>query len=100
MLIVATQLLSVVLNITFLVLAVSLVLALIRLLKGPSLSDRVIALDLLAYISIAIIATNAIATNKAALLDAATVLALIAFLATIAFARYIHRSHRRKGEAQ
>lgn len=74
------------------VLGISLAIASIRLLKGPSLPDRVIALDLIAYITIGFIATYAISTSRPALLDAATVLALIAFLATAAFARYVQNS--------
>jgi multicomponent Na+:H+ antiporter subunit F len=70
-------------------LSISLVLAFLRLLKGPSLPDRVVALDLIAYIVICLIATYTIATGKAAFLDAAIVLALIAFLGTTAFARYV-----------
>lgn len=81
--------------ITYLVLAVlsiSLIIAALRLIKGPSLSDRVIALDLIAYITIGFIATYAIDSGKPSLLDAATVLALVAFLGTTAFARYIQNS--------
>lgn len=79
-------------------LSVSMVLAFFRLVRGPSLSDRVIALDLIAFIAIGFIATYAVSTGKATLLDAATVLALIAFLGTIAFARYVQRSHKKEGE--
>lgn len=75
-------------------LSISLVLAFIRLLMGPSLADRVVALDLIAYIVICLIATYTIATGKSEFLDTAIVLALIAFLGTTAFARYIQQSAR------
>jgi multicomponent Na+:H+ antiporter subunit F len=81
----------------YIALCLSLLLAFIRLLKGPSLPDRVVALDLIAYIVICFIATYTIATGKEAFLDAAIVLALIAFLGTTAFARYVQQvGHTKK----
>ena len=73
------------------VLGVSLVLVLARLLRGPSLSDRVIALDMLSFIAIGVIAVYTVATQSAVMMDAALVLALVAFLGTLAFARYVER---------
>lgn len=69
----------------------ALVLAFVRLVRGPSLPDRVVALDLMATLIIAISATYAVATDRPAYLDAAIVLALITFLGTVAFAYYLHR---------
>lgn len=80
------------------VLSISLIIATIRLIKGPSLSDRVIALDLIAFITIGFIATYAISSSKPALMDAATVLALVAFLGTTAFARYIQNAKNESSE--
>jgi multicomponent Na+:H+ antiporter subunit F len=77
-------------------LCISFVLAFLRLLGGPSLADRVVALDLIAYIVICFIATYTIATGKSSFLDAAIVLALIAFLGTTAFARYIQQGAQKK----
>jgi multicomponent Na+:H+ antiporter subunit F len=87
-----------VVNITLIILGISLIIALIRLLRGPSLPDRVISLDLIAYITIGMIATYSIFSNKPALLDAATVLALIAFLGTTAFARYVQNAGKKTEE--
>jgi multicomponent Na+:H+ antiporter subunit F len=70
-------------------LSVSLVLAVVRLIRGPSLPDRVIALDLISYQAIAIMLMYALATDKSYFLEVGLVLALIAFLGTVAFARYI-----------
>lgn len=74
------------------VLGISLVLVLFRLLRGPSLSDRVVALDMLSFVAIGVIAVYTVATQSAVMLDAALVLALVAFLGTVAFARYVERS--------
>ena len=72
-------------------LTVAVVLAFVRLVRGPSLADRVVALDLMATLVMGIIAVYAIATNAAVLLDLAIVLALLSFLGTVAFARYVEK---------
>jgi len=72
-------------------LTLAIVLAFVRLVRGPSLPDRVVALDLISTLSIAVIAAYAIATNDPIFLDVAIVLALISFLGTIAFAYYVER---------
>jgi multicomponent Na+:H+ antiporter subunit F len=77
------------------ILAISLVLVFIRLFKGPSLVDRVIALDLIITIGTGIIAVYCIHSNQNTFLDVALILALIAFLGTIAFSYYLEK----KGKA-
>lgn len=74
----------------------AMVLAFIRLVLGPSLPDRVVALDLIGVITVGVIAAYDILTEQPVLLDAATVVALVAFLGTVAFARYVER--RRQDE--
>jgi multicomponent Na+:H+ antiporter subunit F len=76
---------------TLLLLVASLFLAFYRLVRGPSTPDRVVALDLMALIVVGFIATYAVATEQPVLLDAAIVLALISFLSTVAFARYLEK---------
>lgn len=73
------------------VLALALVLASVRALRGPTLPDRVVALDLLTSVAIATAGTWAIATDQPAFLDAALVLALVGFLGTVGFSRYLER---------
>jgi len=72
-------------------LSVALLLAFVRLARGPSLPDRVIAIDLVSILAAAIAATYAIAAEDAVFLDVAIVLALISFLGTVAFARFVER---------
>jgi multicomponent Na+:H+ antiporter subunit F len=79
------------LNGSFVVLSVSLALSVWRLLRGPSLADRVVALDLIAILVIGMIAVDAVATGQASFLRVATVVALLAFLGTIAFARRLEK---------
>lgn len=73
-------------------LTIAVLLAFARLLRGPSLPDRVVALDLITTLMIGIIAVYAIGTDEPVLLDLAVVLALISFLGTVAFAHYVERS--------
>ncbi|MBM4460868.1 MAG: cation:proton antiporter [Chloroflexi bacterium] len=77
--------------VAFPLLTIAVILAFVRLVRGPSLPDRVVALDLIATLMIGIIAVYAIATDEPVLLDLAIVLALISFLGTVAFAYYIER---------
>lgn len=72
-------------------LTITVILAFVRLVRGPSLPDRVVALDLITTLMIGIIAVYAIGTDEPVLLDLAIVLALISFLGTVAFAHYIER---------
>lgn len=76
------------------VLAASLGLTLFRVIKGPTAPDRIAALDLTAALSIITIGIVCIRTDDAAYLDAAVVLAIVAFLGTISFARYLERRAR------
>lgn len=73
------------------VLSVAILFAFFRLVQGPSLPDRVVALDLMATLVIGIIAAYSVATGQSAYLDVAVTVALIAFLGTVAFAYYIQR---------
>lgn len=73
------------------ILALSVVMVFIRLFKGPAIVDRVIALDLIITIGIGIITVYSIRQNQRILLDVAIILALIAFLGTIAFSYYIEK---------
>mgnify|MGYP001801978083 CR=1 FL=1 len=69
----------------------SLAIAFIRLAKGPTLADRVVALDMMTVSIIAVCGVVAVATGVFALLDVALVLALVGFLATVALARFADR---------
>ncbi len=72
-------------------LGIALLLTLLRLILGPQLPDRVVALDLMVMPGIGIAAACAVAFDQPVLLDVASVMALIAFLGTVAFAYYLER---------
>ncbi|MEM3086173.1 MAG: monovalent cation/H+ antiporter complex subunit F [Halobacteria archaeon] len=66
-----------------------MLLALLRLVRGPRLPDRVVALELTTTLTVAIAAVHTVGSGHPAFLDAALVLALVSFLGTVAVARYI-----------
>ena len=66
-------------------------LTFIRLAKGPTLPDRVIAIDLIGVVLVCMLVLMAGVTAQQAFLDVAMVIALISFVGTVAYARYIER---------
>lgn len=80
-------------------LGLAIVLAFIRLLAGPSLPDRVVALDLITTIGIGIIAAYGVGAEQPVYLDVAIVVALISFVGTIAFAAYVERRKSEDGRS-
>jgi multicomponent Na+:H+ antiporter subunit F len=77
------------------VITIAVLIVFIRLAKGPSVEDRIVALDLLTSIGISFFAVFAIATSSVKIIDVGIILALIAFLSTVAFAYYLERSSRK-----
>lgn len=73
------------------ILMASMILALYRLIKGPSVPDRVVALDVVAILAVGILSLLSIETNMMAYLTVGITLALLAFLGTVALALYIRR---------
>jgi multicomponent Na+:H+ antiporter subunit F len=60
-----------------------------RIARGPTRADRVVALDYLAMLLVALLTLLALALRRDSFLDAALALALVAFLATVALARFL-----------
>lgn len=87
--------LTVTLLAAFALLALALALSFIRLVKGPTLPDRVVAFDTMATISVGILIVFAIFTDQPLFLDVALVMTLIYFLGTVAFAYFIEQSLKR-----
>jgi len=76
------------------VLSVSTLLVFYRFLKGPNAVDRIVALELLISIGIASIAIFSLISNQRVLLDVSMILALIAFLGTVAYSYYIEKKEK------
>lgn len=73
-------------------LTIAVLLAFVRLARGPSLADRILALDTMTTLAIGYIGVVAIRTGVMLYLDIAIALGLVGFLSTIALARYLlHR---------
>ena len=90
--------LAIALWIAYLILSLSLLLIFVRLVIGPTLPDRVVALELMALLTVAFIGLHSISSGRTAFLDVAMVLALTAFLAAVAFARYLEMGGYRDGD--
>lgn len=73
--------------------AVALAMALcgVRLLRGPSLPDRLLALDTLAVSAVALVVLLGLRWQTALLFDAALLIAMLGFVSTVAVARFITR---------
>lgn len=77
------------------VLVISGVLIFWRFLKGPSIADKIISLDLLITTGIGVIGIYSIIYNHSTLLDTALILALIAFLSTVALSFYLEKRKKK-----
>lgn len=76
------------------VLVLSALLALLRVVRGPTLPDRVVAIDLIGVLIVGIAVVSAAITGASFFLDVAIVIALISFVGTIAYARYVETADR------
>ncbi len=75
-------------------LVIGAVIAMVRVLRGPSLPDRLVAFDVMMSIAVGLVGTYALATGHWAFLDVAVFVALVSFLGSVAFARYLERRAR------
>ena len=85
-------------TIALLLVGVGLAGAAYRLVRGPEPADRVVALDLITVLLIAITSLIALRTENVLYLDPALALGLVGFLATVALARYLERRTPRDRE--
>ena len=83
--------LEIVSHVTLAILGLALALSFIRLVKGPTLPDRIVAMDLFGVLVVGLIVVLAGWSGVRATLDAAIVIALIGFLGTVAYATYVER---------
>jgi multisubunit Na+/H+ antiporter MnhF subunit len=80
-------------DIGFVLIGLAFLLALFRLARGPGVVDRIVALDLMAGLSIGFTVLLALRYRESAYLNIALCLAFIAFIGTVALARYLERAH-------
>ena len=73
------------------VLLIAIVMSLYRFLRGPTLSDRVVAFDVMGIISVSFLVILSLYFQRGLYLDIALVLGLIGFLGSTIFGRFIER---------
>lgn len=78
----------------YVVLVVAFVLFAARLLRGPSLADRVLAVDGMLVAGVSILLVNALDTGRGAYLQVAVMLTLVGFISTAVIARFIEGQGR------
>lgn len=76
-------------RIALVILSVALLATVFKVIRGPTLPDRILALDMLVATAIGFIAAIGIKTGFTLYLDIAITLGLVGFLATVAFARFV-----------
>lgn len=87
--------------IALVVLGIALLLTVVRIVIGPTLGDRILALDMLTGVGMGFVGAIAVRTGLMLYLDIAIALALLGFLATVALARYmLLRSSRQDTETK
>lgn len=76
-------------SLTLAILCLAFFVTIFRIVRGPTLPDRILGLDMLVAIAIGFIAVVGIKTGYALYVDVAIALGLVGFLATVAFARFV-----------
>ncbi len=80
-------------NIAFALLALAMILTFVRLALGPTLPDRIVALDLIASQAIGMVITLAFYSGEVIYVDIAVFIALIVFIGTVAISKYLKRTY-------
>jgi len=83
--------LNIVLYIALFCISLAMVGLVYRVIKGPTIPDRVIALDGLGINLVAIIAILSIILRTSAFLDIMILIGLLAFIGTVAFSKYLEK---------
>jgi len=78
------------------IICIAFIIIFLRFLKGPKVVDRVVAIDLIITSGVGLIGVFCILYNNESFLDVAMILALIAFLSTIAFSYYLDNGESKK----
>ena len=84
---------DIVLYIAFAFLMTAMIITLARLLKGPSVNDRIAAMDLIASIIMGVILVYSVLINNAMYFDIPVIISLISFIGTIAVSTYLKQKN-------
>jgi multicomponent Na+:H+ antiporter subunit F len=80
--------------------SVALFLAATRLFRGPTLADRVVALELIASLMVGVVALIAVISDQGVLIDVAIAVTLVGFIGAVGLARYMEKGTTRKGPTE
>ena len=81
--------LNIAVTLVFGMLLLAFVLAFIRMIKGPAMSDRIVAMDLIASVTMAFILSYSVFVQKSVYFDIVIVISLISFISTVAVSTYL-----------
>lgn len=76
---------------SIIMLTLSITIALYRVIRGPSLSDRILALDSIGYNIIGIVAILCIMLDSSSYLETILLIGILAFLSTVALCKFLER---------
>jgi len=91
-----TGVLDIAVLIGFIFMLLALLLAFFRLVKGPTMHDRIVAMDLMASITMGFILIYSIVINKSLYVDIAIVISLISFIGTVAISSFLRLKNTKK----
>ncbi len=87
----ATELMNWMLIVAFVVVAAAQIMSLVRLVIGPNIGDRILALDMMVLNAIGLIVLLGIAQKTAMYFEVSLIIAMLGFLSTVAYARFVLR---------
>lgn len=79
------------LTVALILFAIAIGIAVLRIILGPSMPDRVLALDVIGVNLIASIAVFSVMLNTKAFLEVILILGILSFIGTIAYSKFIER---------
>lgn len=82
---------SIILTVALSLFVLAILLALYRIIRGPSMPDRVVALDMIGINLISAVAVFSVALQTRVFLEVILVVGILAFISTIALARFVER---------
>ncbi|MGS0757671.1 K+/H+ antiporter subunit F [Roseateles sp. GG27B] len=86
-----SPLLSVSINITLVLYLLAMLLGLVRMLRGPSSQDRVLAMDFIFVVAMLVMLVLAIRYNSSMYFEGALLMALFGFIGSVALAKFLLR---------
>jgi multicomponent K+:H+ antiporter subunit F len=87
----ATNLMNIALWVSFGAVALAQVMAMIRLMIGPTIGDRILALDTMVVNAIGLIVLLGIAQGTTIYFEVTLIIAMLGFVSTVAYARFVLR---------